>query len=201
MSEDVSGSSLTFQEICTLENRIHRVEMNLMEAQHIKKKYRIIQNNLLEDSIAFESTLLKIEEAIKKQESEMIHLKVRVGAQVRCETTDRQIAYCIMRFRFSQQWCLGFRFSWDVTLCAGWEGPDIHAQVFQDMDIRRHSPSTSVTYHKTIDVLCYRQYMARQWGYETVQGAYWWDRRLAQSAWPELGRSSLRTSGRELSGS
>jgi hypothetical protein len=57
-----------------------------MEAQHIKKKYRIIQGNLLEDSIAFESTLIKIEEAIKKQESEMRHLKVRVGAQVRCGT-------------------------------------------------------------------------------------------------------------------
>jgi len=90
MSEDVSGSSWTFQEICTLENQIHRVEMNLMEAQHIKKKYRIIQSNLLEDSIAFESTLMKIEEEIKKQESEMIHLKVRTGAQVRGETTDRQ---------------------------------------------------------------------------------------------------------------
>jgi len=93
--------------------------MNLMEAQHIKKKYRIIQSNLLEDSIAFESTLMKIEEAIKKQESEMIHLKVRTGAQVRGETTDRQtdretdrqIAYCIMRFRFPHQCCLGFRSS------------------------------------------------------------------------------------------
>jgi hypothetical protein len=80
-----------------LENKIHRVEMNLMEARHIRKKYRIIQSNLLEDSITFESTLMKIEEAIKKQESEMRHLKVRVGAKVRCET-DRQTAYCIMRF-------------------------------------------------------------------------------------------------------
>jgi hypothetical protein len=62
--------------------------MNLMEAEHIKKKYRIIQSNLLEDSVAFESTLMKIEEAIQKQESEMMHLKVRTSAQVRCETTD-----------------------------------------------------------------------------------------------------------------
>lgn len=77
MCEDVSGLSSTIQEICTLENQIHRVEMNLMEAEHIKKKYRIIQGNLLEDSVAFESTLMKIEEAIKKQESEMMHLKVR----------------------------------------------------------------------------------------------------------------------------
>lgn len=90
MSQDVSGSSSTFQEICTLENQVHRVEMNLMEAQHIKKKYRIIQSSLLDDSIAFESTLMKTEEAIKKQESEMIHLKVRASTQVRCETTDRQ---------------------------------------------------------------------------------------------------------------
>jgi len=51
----------------------------------------------------------------------------------------------------------------------------------------------TVTSHKNIVVLCYRQYMARHWGYETIQGAYCWDRRLVQSAWPELGRSSLRT--------
>lgn len=66
-------------EICTLENQIHRVEMNLMEAEHIKKKYRIIQSNLLEDSVAFESTLMKIEEAITTQESEMMHLKISSG--------------------------------------------------------------------------------------------------------------------------
>ena len=73
-----------------MENQIHRVEMNMMEAEHIKKKYRIIQSNLLEDSVAFESTLMKIEEAITTQESEMMHLKVRTGAQVMCETTDSQ---------------------------------------------------------------------------------------------------------------
>ena len=181
MSEDVSGSSSTFQEICTLENQIHRVEMNLMEAQHIKKKYRIIQSNLLEDSIAFESTLMRIEEAIKKQESEMIHLKVRAGAQVRCETTDRQIAYCIMRFRFPHQCCLGFRSSgmWHcvlgervLTFCRtvvpSHSCSDIPRYGYQELLTKRHS----VTSHKTIDVLCYRQYMARHWGYETVQEAY-----------------------------
>ncbi|KAJ9583182.1 hypothetical protein L9F63_022482 [Diploptera punctata] len=62
-------------EIRSLENQIHRVDMNLMEAQHVRKKYRIIRNSLLNDSVHFESTLLKIEEAIKKQETEVNQLK------------------------------------------------------------------------------------------------------------------------------
>ncbi|GFG29927.1 hypothetical protein Cfor_09945 [Coptotermes formosanus] len=78
-------------EICTLENQIHRVEMNLMEAEHIKKKYRIIQSNLLEDSVAFESTLMKIEEAIQKQESEMMHLKAIYGEALGLRDSTRGI--------------------------------------------------------------------------------------------------------------
>lgn len=66
-------------EICSLENQIHRVEMNLMEAEHVRKKYQIIQGSLLEDSVAFESSLVKIEEAIRKQESEIRHLKAVYG--------------------------------------------------------------------------------------------------------------------------
>ncbi|PNF16323.1 hypothetical protein B7P43_G10836, partial [Cryptotermes secundus] len=66
-------------EICSLENQIHRVEMNLMEAEHVRKKYQIIQGSLLDDSVAFESSLVKIEEAIRKQESEIRHLKAVYG--------------------------------------------------------------------------------------------------------------------------
>ena len=63
-------------EICFLENQIHRVEMNLMEAEHVRKKYRIIRGRLLDDSVEFESTLVKMEEAIQTQESEIKQLKV-----------------------------------------------------------------------------------------------------------------------------
>jgi len=50
--------------------------MNLMEAEHVQKKYRIIKGSLLEDRVAFESSLVKIEEVLKKQEAEIRHLKV-----------------------------------------------------------------------------------------------------------------------------
>jgi hypothetical protein len=56
--------------------------MNLMEAEHIKKKYQIIQSSLQEDSVTFESSLQKIEEAIRKQESEVRHLKVGGRSEV-----------------------------------------------------------------------------------------------------------------------
>jgi hypothetical protein len=56
--------------------------MNLMEAEHVRKKYQIIQGSLLEDSVAFESSLVKTEEAIRKQESEIRHLKVSGFSEV-----------------------------------------------------------------------------------------------------------------------
>ncbi|GLG99741.1 Uncharacterized protein GBIM_06138 [Gryllus bimaculatus] len=65
----------TTQRICTLENQIHRVEMNMMEAEHIKKKYCSIRSSLLEDSVHFESSLLKLEGDIQKQEKEIQHLQ------------------------------------------------------------------------------------------------------------------------------
>ncbi|PSN45156.1 hypothetical protein C0J52_03936 [Blattella germanica] len=70
-----NGTHAEKPEVCSLENQIHRVEMNLMEAEHVKKKYRVIRGSLLEDGVAFESTLIKIEEAIKKQEAEIRQLK------------------------------------------------------------------------------------------------------------------------------
>jgi septation ring formation regulator EzrA len=65
--------------------------MNLMEAEHVQKKYRIIQGSLLEDRVAFESSLVKIEEDIKKQEAEIRHLKVSNGwTGYVSEATDRK---------------------------------------------------------------------------------------------------------------
>ncbi|KAJ4429226.1 hypothetical protein ANN_26229 [Periplaneta americana] len=64
-----------YSEVYTLENQIHRIEMNLMEAEYVRKKYRIIRASLLEDSVEFESSLVKIEEAIKKQEVEINRLR------------------------------------------------------------------------------------------------------------------------------
>lgn len=79
-----------------LENQIHRVEMNLMEAEHVQKKYRIIQGSLLEDRVAFESSLVKVEENIKKQEAEIRHLKVSDGRRGNLsETTDRKIDWLL----------------------------------------------------------------------------------------------------------
>ncbi|KDR09111.1 Coiled-coil domain-containing protein 151 [Zootermopsis nevadensis] len=86
--ENTALSSL-FQEICMLENQIHRVEMNLMEAEHVQKKYRIIQGSLLEDRVAFESSLVKVEENIKKQEAEIRHLKEIYGEALKLRDATR----------------------------------------------------------------------------------------------------------------
>ncbi|XP_068082941.1 golgin subfamily A member 6-like protein 26 [Anabrus simplex] len=70
-----NAEALANQRICSLENQIHRVEMNMMEAEHVKKKYRSIRSDLLDDSVEFESSLEKIEQMIQNQEKEIIHLE------------------------------------------------------------------------------------------------------------------------------
>lgn len=60
----------------SLENSIHQTEMSRMEAEHLRKKYRNIKSNLINDSVTFESILLKLEESILKQEMEISHLQV-----------------------------------------------------------------------------------------------------------------------------
>lgn len=42
----------------------------------MKKKYRSIRGNLLEDSVGFESTLKRLEDSIAKQEEEIEKLEV-----------------------------------------------------------------------------------------------------------------------------
>ncbi|CAH0770371.1 unnamed protein product [Bemisia tabaci] len=59
----------------SLENSIHQTEMSRMEAEHLRKKYRNIKSNLINDSVTFESILLKLEESILKQEMEISHLQ------------------------------------------------------------------------------------------------------------------------------
>ncbi|XP_075227924.1 coiled-coil domain containing protein 151 [Lycorma delicatula] len=61
--------------ISNLENQIHRIEMNQMEADHMRKKYCSIRSSLLQDGVAYESTLKKLEEDLLKQESEIQHLE------------------------------------------------------------------------------------------------------------------------------
>nr|CAD7197578.1 unnamed protein product [Timema douglasi] len=63
------------RKVTSLENQIHRVNMNMMEAEHVKKKYRAIRNSLLDDSVSFESSLKKLEKSIQKQEMEIKHLQ------------------------------------------------------------------------------------------------------------------------------
>ncbi|KAJ8878163.1 hypothetical protein PR048_022630 [Dryococelus australis] len=65
------------QQVCSLENQIHHVEMNMMEAEHIRKKYRAIRTSLLEDSVVFESSLRELEQSLIKQDQEIQNLKVQ----------------------------------------------------------------------------------------------------------------------------
>ncbi|XP_049782214.1 outer dynein arm-docking complex subunit 3 [Schistocerca cancellata] len=69
------GDNLSSKQVCSLENQIHRVEMNMMEAEHVKKKYRSIRTSLLDDSVEFESTLKRLENMIQKQQAEINHLQ------------------------------------------------------------------------------------------------------------------------------
>ena len=67
--------SFEFQLITRLENEIHKTEVQWNEAEHIRKKYRSIKNSLMMDSEKFESTLLKMEAAIREQQQEINKLQ------------------------------------------------------------------------------------------------------------------------------
>lgn len=67
--------SFQFQLITRLENEIHKTEVQWNEAEHIRKKYRSIKNSLMMDSERFESTLLKMEAAIREQQQEINKLE------------------------------------------------------------------------------------------------------------------------------
>ncbi|XP_059060356.1 uncharacterized protein LOC131853477 [Achroia grisella] len=64
-----------------LENEIHKVIIQWTEAELVKKKYFSIRQALLDDSVKFESSLTRIEEALKKQNEEIAKLeKIREDA-------------------------------------------------------------------------------------------------------------------------
>lgn len=89
--------------------------MNLMEAEHVRKKYEIIQGSLLDDSVAFESSLVKIEEAIRKQESEIRHLKVSGCSEVSfLRQTDRLLHESVLQAVYGE--ALGLRDATKSTL-------------------------------------------------------------------------------------
>ncbi|KAG5681483.1 hypothetical protein PVAND_010915 [Polypedilum vanderplanki] len=61
--------------ITRLENEIHKMEVQWNEAEHIRKKYRLIKNSLMTDAERFESTLQKMEAAISEQQQEIDKLQ------------------------------------------------------------------------------------------------------------------------------
>ncbi|XP_046398924.1 outer dynein arm-docking complex subunit 3 [Ischnura elegans] len=65
-----SGTPESFH-IRSLENQLHRIEMSVAEACHVRRKYRSIRSGLLEDSASYESTLRRLEESLQKQEEEI----------------------------------------------------------------------------------------------------------------------------------
>ncbi len=60
----------------SLENQIHLIEINIMEVDHLRKKYRNIKSQLVGESVGFESTLKKLEEKIGQQENEISRVQV-----------------------------------------------------------------------------------------------------------------------------
>ncbi|XP_034233396.1 coiled-coil domain-containing protein 151 [Thrips palmi] len=71
----IKNKSEAQKERNTLENHIHRIEMNMMEADHVKRKYLSIRASLLDDSVEFESSLRNMEDVIVKQDQEIKHLE------------------------------------------------------------------------------------------------------------------------------
>lgn len=62
--------------ICHLENEIHRTNVQWMEAEHIRKKYRSIRATLMADSEKFEKSLLELEKAITEQQTDINRMQV-----------------------------------------------------------------------------------------------------------------------------
>lgn len=62
--------------ICHLENEIHRTNVQWMEAEHIRKKYRSIRATLMADSEKFEKSLLELEKSITEQQTDINRMQV-----------------------------------------------------------------------------------------------------------------------------
>lgn len=62
-----------------LENEIHRTNVQWTEAEHIRKKYKSIRASLMIDAEKFEKSLLGLEEAFRKQQTEINRMQVGSG--------------------------------------------------------------------------------------------------------------------------
>ncbi|XP_058976657.1 golgin subfamily A member 6-like protein 7 [Musca domestica] len=61
--------------VCQLENQIHRTNVQWMEAEHIRKKYRSIEASLMNDAERFEKSLRELEVALSEQQQEINRLQ------------------------------------------------------------------------------------------------------------------------------
>uniref|UniRef100_A0A1I8PWU3 Uncharacterized protein n=1 Tax=Stomoxys calcitrans TaxID=35570 RepID=A0A1I8PWU3_STOCA len=61
--------------VCQLENQIHRTNVQWMEAEHIRKKYRSIEASLMNDAERFEKSLRELEAALSEQRQEINRLQ------------------------------------------------------------------------------------------------------------------------------
>lgn len=59
-----------------MENEIHRTNVQWMEAEHIRKKYRSIEASLMNDAERFERSLRELETALTEQQAEIDRLQV-----------------------------------------------------------------------------------------------------------------------------
>ncbi|XP_030373334.1 unconventional myosin-Vc [Scaptodrosophila lebanonensis] len=61
--------------VCQLENEIHRTNVQWMEAEHIRKKYRSIEASLMNDAERFERSLRELEKSLSDQKAEINRLQ------------------------------------------------------------------------------------------------------------------------------
>ncbi|KAI8036688.1 hypothetical protein M5D96_010489, partial [Drosophila gunungcola] len=61
--------------VCQLENEIHRTNVQWMEAEHIRKKYRSIEASLMTDAERFERSLRELEGSLSDQKAEIERLQ------------------------------------------------------------------------------------------------------------------------------
>lgn len=68
------------QRVELLENDIHCITVRMQEAEQIRKKYKAIQEALLNDSKYFESNLREMDKALAEQQNDIANLRVIIKA-------------------------------------------------------------------------------------------------------------------------
>ncbi|XP_050441686.1 outer dynein arm-docking complex subunit 3 [Adelges cooleyi] len=89
----VSRDTDTAKSLSALENRSHQVDMSRMEASHVTRKYRSIKNQLLQDSVVFDSTLDKLEKSLDEQQREIQRLQKINEEAVKSRDKTRQVLH------------------------------------------------------------------------------------------------------------